>query len=258
MSALTVALWQAPSVAGDCDLAFDQIASASAAAGLAGAEVVVFPELFLTGYERPDLADLALNQETLRARLAPLAQAAGCAICVGYPERAGDTIYNAALCVSAAGETLGNHRKIQLYGPEEAERFTPGDRYTLFELAGRKAAMLICYDVEFAPHIAALKRQGVEIILTPTAAMDPFDHVGAHVVPAMAANHGLSIVYANLCGTEAHLSYFGGSVFVGADGKILAQAGRDPAMLLATVPACYDPSTLSTQERDYRPIDTEV
>ncbi|GAA6200826.1 nitrilase-related carbon-nitrogen hydrolase [Aquicoccus sp. SU-CL01552] len=180
-----------------------------------------------------------------------------CDLC-RLPERAGDTIHNAALCVSAEGELLGNHRKIQLYGPEEAKRFTAGARYTVFDLAGRKAAILICYDVEFAPHIAALKRRGVEIILAPTAAMDPFEHVGEHVVPAMAANHGLSIAYANLCGTEAHLSYFGGSVVAGADGKVLASAGRSPAMLLATVRACYDPTTLSTQERDFRPVSDEA
>jgi Predicted amidohydrolase len=255
---LTVALRQAASVEGDRDLAFARIASATAAAGLAGADVIVFPELFLTGYERPNLAELAVERDELAARLATFAKDAGCAICVGYPERVGNRIYNAALCLSAEGEFLGNHHKIQLYGTEEPERFIAGDRYTVFELAGRKTAILICYDVEFAPHIAALKRQGVELILAPTAAMDPFAHVGEHVVPAMAANHGLSIVYANLCGQEAHLSYFGGSVIAGANGRIFARAGRTPAMLLATLPACYDPATLSTQETDFRPIRDEA
>ncbi|WP_417264482.1 nitrilase-related carbon-nitrogen hydrolase [Celeribacter sp.] len=258
MSELTVALWQAPSVEGNCDLAINQIAKATASAGNAGANVIVFPELFLTGYERPNLAELALTRDALAVRLAPIAQTAGCAICVGYPQRDGDTIYNAALCVSASGVNLGNHHKIQLYGREEPARFTAGDRYTVFELSGHKAAILICYDVEFSPHIAALKRQGVEIILTPTAAMDPFDHVSTHVVPAMAANHALSIVYANLCGNESPHHYFGGSVIVGAHGKVLARAGRDPALLLATLPTCYDSTTLSTQERNYRPINDEV
>ena len=255
---ITVALWQAPSVAGDREAAFDQIARATAAAGAAGAEVVVFPELFLTGYERPDLAELACDAEALKARLAPIAREAGCAICVGYPERAGERLYNAALCLSPEGQILGNHRKIQLYGETEPKRFAPGDSYTMFELAGRKTAILICYDVEFAPHVAALKRQGVELILAPTAAMDPFAHVGNHVVPAMAANHGMTIVYANLCGEEGPLSYFGGSVIAAADGGSLARAGRGAAMLLATLPAWYDAARLSTQDSDFRPIKHEV
>ncbi|TDE34348.1 nitrilase-related carbon-nitrogen hydrolase [Antarcticimicrobium sediminis] len=251
---LTLALWQAPSVAGNSELAFDEIGKATAAAGRAGADIVVFPELFVTGYERDDFTELALSQEALCARLAPIARAAGCAICVGYPERVGEQIANAALYVSAGGKILGNHHKIQLFGEVEAQRFIAGDRYTVFEFAGRKLAILICYDVEFAPHIAALKQQGVDLVLVPTAAMDPFGHVGAHVVPAMAANHGLTILYANLCGQEAHLTYFGGSVIAGADGQILAQAGRGPCLLLSQLPLEYDHAVLSTQDRDFRPI----
>ncbi|OWY05915.1 hypothetical protein B6V75_07380 [Thioclava sp. F1Mire-8] len=252
---LGVALWQGQTVAGDRDAALGQIARASRAAGQAGAAVIVFPELFLTGYERDDLNELALSVEEMADRLAPLAREAGCAICVGYPERAADGLRNSAICVSSTGEVLGNHRKIQLYGPAEAERFVPGSRYTRFDLAGKRTAILICYDVEFAPHVAALRDKGVELILAPTAAMRPFEHVGDHVLPAMAANHGLAIAYANLCGSEADLEYFGLSVIMGPDGKTLARAGSDPAMLLATLKRQYDPALVSTQAQDFRHVD---
>ena len=248
---LRLALWQAESVAGKVDLAFAQILRAANAAAAAGAQVVVLPELFATGYDRDDLDALAFEADAMAARLAPIARDAGCAICLGYPERAGAQVANAAICVGADGRPLANHRKIQLYGPAEALRFVPGDRYTVFSLAGQKAAMLICYDVEFAPHVAALRDQGVTLLLVPTAAMHPFDHVGAHVVPAMAANHAMTIVYANLCGAEGALEYFGGSVIVGADGKVLARGGPDPCMLIATARPC-DPARLSTQGRDLR------
>ncbi len=248
---VTLALWQAESVAGRVDRALAEIARAAMTAGAAGAAVVVLPELFVTGYDRDDLAALAFEAEDLRARLAPVARAAGCAICVGYPERAGGAVANAAICVGADGALLANHRKIQLYGPAEAARFVAGARYTVFDLASRRAAMLICYDVEFAPHVAALRDLGVDLLLVPTAAMRPFEHVGDHVVPAMAANHALTIVYANLCGSEGDLDYFGGSVIVGADGKVLARAGAAPAMLIATAPR-VKAGLLSTQGRDLR------
>ncbi|AJE44793.1 nitrilase-related carbon-nitrogen hydrolase [Celeribacter indicus] len=251
---LTLALWQAETVAGDRERAFAQIGRAARAAGLAGADAIVFPELFLTGYEREDLSDLALGEAEMAERLAPLAREAGCAICVGYPERREEGIANSALCISGGGALLANHRKIQLYGETEARRFQPGDAYTIFELAGRKAAILICYDIEFAPHVAALRAHGVEVILVPTAAMRPFEHVGVHVVPAMAANHRLAIVYANLCGREAHLEFFGGSTIAGPDGQVLAQAGALPCLLLATLKPRYDPALLSTQDRDLRQI----
>lgn len=254
---LTLALWQGPSVEGDCARAFAAIGRAATAAGAAGAAVIVFPELFTSGYERDDLPELALTQDQIAARLAPLAIVAGCAIVTGYPEQLPDGIANSAICIGANGRLLANHRKIQLYGGAEAERFLPGDSYTIFDLAGRRAAMLICYDVEFAPHVAALRDQGVELILVPTANMRPFEHVGRHVVPAMAANHALSIVYANYCGQEAHLSFYGGSSITGADGQVLARAGAGPCLLIASL-AQHDPAVLSTQARDLRVIATPV
>lgn len=254
LAGLTLALWQGPSVAGDSALAFATIARAANAAGAIGAAAVVFPELYISGYERDDLPALALTPDEIAARLAPLTRAAGCAIVTGYPERLGAGIANSAICIGADGRLLANHRKIQLYGPAEAERFQPGDSYTVFDLAGRRAAMLICYDIEFAPHVAALQGQGVELILVPTANMRPFDHIGRHVVPAMAANHALGIVYANYCGEEAHLSFYGGSSVTGADGQVLARAGAGPCLLAASLPARTDPERLSTQARDLRRI----
>ncbi|MFZ1470173.1 MAG: nitrilase-related carbon-nitrogen hydrolase [Paracoccaceae bacterium] len=249
-----LALWQAETVAGDTARAFDQISRGARAAAGAGADVIVFPELFLTGYEREDLADLALGRDDFAARLGEIAAGAGVAICAGYPERLADGLANAALCVSATGEVLANHRKIQLYGEIEPRRFHPGTRYCQFELAGRQTSILICYDVEFAPHVAALAAKGVEVILVPTAAMHPFAHIGQHVVPAMAANHGVAIVYANLCGSEAHLQFFGGSVIVDADGQVAARAGARPGMLLARLPAAHAEGIRSTQGCDYRPV----
>lgn len=111
--------------------------------------------------------------------------------------------------------------------------------------------MLICYDVEFAPHIKALADDGAEVILVPTANMMPFVHVVRHTVPAMAANHGVTIVYANYCGTEGDLTYVGGSLIAGPHGEVLAQAGEGPALLIAEVPA-RDAARLSTQSADLR------
>ena len=83
--------------------------------------------------------------------------------------------------------------------------------------------------------------------------MLPFTHVAAATVPAMAANHGLAIAYANYCGTEGDLTYVGGSLIAGPQGEVLAQAGDYPALLIADVPA-VDPARVSTQSLDFRKI----
>lgn len=105
--------------------------------------------------------------------------------------------------------------------------------------------------MEFAPHIAELAARGAQVILVPTANMHPFVHVVRHTVPAMAANHGVTIAYANFCGEEGDLRYTGGSLIAGPHGEILAQAGEHPALLVADLPD-PDPSRLTTQAADLR------
>ena len=67
----------------------------------------------------------------------------------------------------------------------------------------------------------------------------------------MAANHAVSIVYANFCGQEGDLAYVGGSLIAGPHGEILAKAGDTPALLIADLPP-RDAARLSTQSADLR------
>ncbi|MFN5995904.1 MAG: nitrilase-related carbon-nitrogen hydrolase [Paracoccaceae bacterium] len=251
---MRLAVLQTPSPEGDIDAALDQIERALSAAGAAKADVLVVPEVFLPGYNLADPAAQALaDGAPALQRLSAAAAAAGTALVLGYAEAQGATVYNTALCIGPEGQECARYRKVQLYGPREKAIFTAGDAYVTFTLAGRKAALLICYDVEFAPHVAALAQLGTEVILVPTANMTPYFHVVRHTVPAMAANHGLAIAYANYCGSERDLTYVGGSLIAGPHGEVLAQAGDYPALLIADVPD-IDPERLSTQARDFRAV----
>lgn len=249
---MRIAVWQDRSPVGDTDIALQRLTSALAAAGAMGAAVLVAPEVYLPGYNQPDIAAKALvrDGEAVR-RLSDACRAARCGVVVGYAERDGDRLWNSALALDAQGLEVANYRKIQLYGPREKGLYAPGEGYAVFDLGGVRAALLICYDVEFAPHIAALAGRGVRLILVPTANMHPFVHVVRHTVPAMAANHGLTIAYANFCGEEGDLHYTGGSLIAGPHGEILAQAGEGVALLVAELPE-PDASRLSTQVTDLR------
>jgi predicted amidohydrolase len=251
---MRLAVLQAPSPAGDLTAACQTLAPALAAAGAAGATVLVAPEVFLPGYNQPDVARLALSDDAPALQhLREAARTSSTALVFGYAEAANGTTYNTALCIGPDGRDLARYRKIQLYGPRERATYAPGNRYVTFTLAGLKLALLICYDVEFAPHVAALAAEGVQAILVPTANMMPFTHVVRHTVPAMAANHGLAIAYANFCGTEGDLTYVGNSVIAGPHGEILAQAGETPTLLVTDLPP-RDPARLSTQSADFRTL----
>ena len=253
---MKLALYQGPSPAGDVAAAFGAIELGLAAAAAFGARMLVFPEVFLPGYNHCGVAGLAQAQDGgWHNALVAAVRRAGCGITVGYAEASGGRVYNSALVLDAKGDQLAHYRKVQLFGPREQAIFTSGDRLCQFEFEGRQVGVLICYDIEFAPHIRTLAERGVTLILTPTANMLPYTHVAEQTVPSQAVNHAVAIVYANYCGTEGDLDYCGGSVIVGRDGAVLARAGAGEAVLLVELDVPLRPGDLSSQIADYRKVE---
>lgn len=252
---LRLALMQDVSPAGDIAHALLRVEQALTAAGAAGAAMLITPETWLPGYNVIHPDELALTPAgDWQTRLADACSKANCGLAIGYAESGAGAIYNSALILGRRGEVLAHYRKLQLYGPREAALYQAGDHYAAFKLDGHNVGVLICYDVEFAPHVAALAAKGITVIVVPTANMQPFTHVMRATVPAMAANHGVAIAYANYCGVERDLIYAGRSLICGPQGEIAAQAGDTPALLIADLPARV-PDMLSTQRRDYRAAD---
>jgi nitrilase len=253
---MKLALHQGPSPAGDTEAAFAAIDRTLAAAAAAGARMAVFPELFLPGYNFDDIPARAQPLDgPWGARLAALARRHGCGLTLGLAERDGDRLYNSALALGPDGARLAHYRKVQLYGPREKALFTPGDAACTFDLDGRRAGLLVCYDVEFAPHIRTLAERGATLLLVPTANMLPFTHVSRVTVAAMAVNHALTIAYANYCGAEGDLTYAGGSIVAGPDGEALATAGTGECLLIVDLDRPVDPARLSTQLSDLREME---
>ena len=272
---MRLAIWQGTSPTSDPDLALANASRALKAASAMKADALVMPEVWWPGYNQPTIVEKAQSRrgpfaETLRE----LCTQTCCALVIGYAERAKDQIYNAALVIGPDGQDLSHYRKIQLYGPREALLYTPGDHYAVFDIGGIRGRILGDFGADvirvepvnrIQPYTRgadsavtkeqaiALAAQGVQLILAPTANMAPFDHVTRYTVPAMAANHGVAIAYANYCGTEGDLTYVGGSLIVGPHGEILAQAGQFPALLIADIPP-RDTSRLSTQSHDLRKV----
>jgi predicted amidohydrolase len=214
---------------------------ARAAAAQAG--LLIFPEMFLTGYNIGDavfeLAEPADGPSA--AAVAEIARDSGVAVLYGYPERAGDRVFNSALLIHPARGAIANYRKTHLYGREEKRLFAPGGDLVLADLDGLKVGILICYDVEFPEAVRALALAGAELIAVPTALIEPFDIVSRMLVPARAFENQVYVAYAGLCGREGNLGYCGLSCIVGPDGRELARAGIDPALLVADI----DPSAIA-------------
>ena len=232
---MRLALYQGPSPAGDVAAAFEAVESALSAASAMRADIAVFPEIFLPGYNVPRPEAQPLDGPWVR-RLGAAAREAGVALVIGMAEQAGGVVYNSAVVLGPDGGLLASYRKLQLFGEREKALYAPGDAYVVFPFRNRRIGLLICYDVEFPEHCRAIARHGADLVLVPTANMPPFDNVNRVTIAARALDHGVTLAYCNYCGVEGDLTYVGRSVIAGPDGEPIALAGVEAALLIADLP----------------------
>lgn len=234
---MRVSLYQGPESSGTPEKNLDRLAEM---AGRAGGGILVCPEMFLTGYAigRAAVERLAEPVDGPSARrAAEIARTSGTALLYGYPERGADgAVYNAAILIDQEGRTLLNYRKCHLFADLDRSMFQPGGTGSeLVEIGGFRLGVLICYDVEFPEAVRALALRGAELVLVPTALMQPYDVIARIVVPARAVENQVFVAYANRCGVEAEFTYCGLSCLIGPDGADLARAGRGDELVFAEI-----------------------
>ncbi len=203
-------------------------------------DVLVLPEMFLTGYNigAQAVAELAQAQDGDAAQqVAELAKTCKTAIVYGYPERSADgQIYNSVQLIDAQGQRLLNYRKTHLFGELDHNMFSAGaDAFHVVELNGWKLGLLICYDLEFPENTRRLALAGAELILVPTANMAPYDFVAEVTVRSRAFENQCYVAYANYCGHEGDIHYCGKSSIAAPNGQQVALAEQNEALIAATV-----------------------
>ncbi|MGB0505676.1 MAG: carbon-nitrogen hydrolase family protein [Pikeienuella sp.] len=236
MLELTIAVFQADAADQDIETRLSHLARAAQEAAASGAQILVTPELYLSGYNiGDDITNRAIPSDgVIATRVSDIASKAGIAIIYGYPERTEKGIYNAAKVISPTGD-LANHRKQALPGAFEQSAFIPGNKFTRFQYMGWEVALIICYEVEFPEIARAAAKDGAEILIVPTALKAEWSFVAEKIVPTRAFENGFFVVYANHAGTEGDFTYLGGSRIDGPDGTAHAVAGTDETLIFATI-----------------------
>lgn len=235
---MRVALYQCEPLPLDVSGNLTRLERQAQAAAAQGAQLLVCPEMFLTGYNigAKACAELAQAQDGPAAqRIAEIARQYAIAILYGYPERSVEQrVYNAVQLIDSRGERSSNYRKTHLFSELDKSMFSAGeDLCPVVELNGWRLGMLICYDVEFPENTRRLALAGAELILVPTANMAPFDFVCDVTVRARAFENHCYVVYANYCGSEGEIRYCGLSSVCAPDGSRPALAAQDERLLIA-------------------------
>ena len=210
------------------------------------ADLIVFPELSLTGgFVRDMVPDLAVSPEG--PEIGRLIEAAGpMSLVVGLIEESPrHRFYNAALWVEG-GRIVHVHRKVYLptYGLfDERRYFAAGERFMAFDTArfGR-VGILICEDFWHLSAAAIMQAEEVDLLLcasnSPARGVDGPKLSVAETYDRMARVYaqllGAAVIVVNRVGFEDGLCFWGGSLAVGPDGRTIAQAPFfDPALCVA-------------------------
>ncbi|MFQ5479747.1 MAG: nitrilase-related carbon-nitrogen hydrolase [Thermodesulfobacteriota bacterium] len=195
-----------------------------------GAELVVLPELFSTGYqfcsksEAISLAEEVPDGPTTKALL-EVSASSGTIIVAGILERAGEKLFNSAVLISPGG-FVALYRKAHLFWREK-NIFTPGDTpFEVFDVGGVKLAMMICFDWYFPEVARTLSLKGAEVICHPSNLVLP--HCPAAMITRCLENRVYAIT-ANRAGVERRrkgepLQFIGQSQVVSPAGEVLYRA----------------------------------
>jgi predicted amidohydrolase len=199
-----------------------------------GADLVIFPELSLTGYIiRDELFELAekIPGPSTNA-IEKIAKKHETHIVFGMPEISGKTqatIYNTAVLVGPEGY-IGKYRKMYLPTHsvfEEKRYFRPGYHAGAFETNIGKIGLIICYDI-FFPEVCRLTRlEGAQMIVCISASPAIRKAFFETLTVARAIENTAFLAYVNLVGVEDGLQFWGGSRLIAPNGKIITKAKYD-------------------------------
>jgi len=189
------------------------------------ANLLIFPELFDTGYYPENYAKGGIDPILRASKLS------NAIIIAGTVEKVGDDIYNTAFVVHR-GRILGKHRKTKLFPlTHEIEVFKAGKDVNAIETPICKLGILICYELRFPEIARSLVRQGAKVLaVSAVFPSERIDHWKI-LLRARAIENQVYVIGANCVGEFCG----GNSMIIDPLGRILAEAGREEEVISAKI-----------------------
>src|SRR5579863_8817945 len=226
---LVIALAQIASVVGDIEGNLGRLRSARAEAAGFGADLMLAPELYLSGYPPEDLALKPAFQEACRTACEALARETadgGPAVLVGLPWVEEGALYNAvALLNGGRIEAVRFKTDLPNYGVFDEKRvFRFGPHPGPMTFKGVRIGAPICEDIWGPDPVECIAETGGEILLVPNAS--PYERgkvaTRRNIAAARVVESGLPLIYLNQVGGQDELVFDGASFALNADGSLAA------------------------------------
>lgn len=212
------------------------------------ADILLFPELFISGYQTSALREIALHKTDGQFQdLITDASEAQVSVVVGYLEKDGDHFYDSFFVVDGVTGAFQTVRKTHLFGAEHSA-FARGNALEVISLSGIDVGFMNCVEIEFPEIARTLALKGAKLFLVGSANMHPYANDHRIACEARAVENKRPLVYVNRVGQESGFDFCGGSRFVSEQGEILAELNpSSEESLLVTVELAQK----STSEVDF-------
>ena len=236
MTALTATAVQFTVNQGDVDANLDYVRAALARAAGQGAQLVVLPEMWSTGFAYKNLTELAQRSEAITAELCELSARHKLVIVGSQPEPAdAGRVFNTARVIDN-GQVVATYRKLHLFSLlGEDKAFKAGDGWCLAETSLGKIGVIICYDLRFPELSRRLALEGARVICVPAQWPKPRQEHWRTLLRARAIENQLYVVACNACGQIGKLEFFGMSMLIDPKGDVLADAGEAQGEVTASL-----------------------
>jgi len=231
-----------------------------------GVQLLSFPELYIPGYTlSPEMARKVAEYKNGPSitKGCEIAKANNMAILLPYAEKVdmpdgSKSYYDSIAVISEKGELLDSYKKTQLYGQQERDNWSFGDKESpVFRIFGFPVGVLNCYECEFPELARLLALKGAKLIVGPTAAdcyyrlpngkrsSVPYPDISKLLIPAHSYSNNIFFAYSNRAGYEQRgkdvWHYRGNSIVCGPYGDVIVAANhqQDTLLIADCVPEYY-------------------
>lgn len=234
-------------IVGNTDAIVDAVANTDA-------DLLIFPELFLTDYSYDgdidaDTLDVCLD------RILRIASATDRTVIVGGPYVREDRTYNSAYIIS---HTIDRYDKLNLPGFgvfSEKDRFSEGDHLTMVDVCGFRVGVIVCYDIFFPELVKMYAMNGADAVVCISASPMTSRIAFERVFPARSVESTVYMIFVNNIGERDGMVFFGGSRCLSPAGDTLLEMDDDEDISIVEL----DRGTIA-RARENRPTlkDTKV
>lgn len=195
-------------------------------------DLLLFPELSLTGYELPLMAGLALSLDDPRLQVfADAAAEHQMGISLGLPLRDESAVRLSAATFLPDGTRFA-YSKRNLFGAEK-QIFTPGAAAPMFGYQRHYVVMAICADISVAKYAEEAARQGADLYATSVLVSEQGYQQDGEYLARWAREYRMAVMMANHAWPTGNYQSAGKSAFWGPDGRLVVQGGQGEQLIIA-------------------------